>query len=79
MGHPTQVDDTVLDTYDLLYDRVVSSTSGAGASELAAIQDTVRWPQAGGVTQMATGKLVLPRVSLSPPCLSFSPAHWETG
>ncbi|XP_054426647.1 tetraspanin-32 [Pteronotus mesoamericanus] len=37
---PTQVEDAVLDTYDLAYDRAVRSSSGAWQQELLAIQDT---------------------------------------
>ncbi|XP_020938273.1 tetraspanin-32 isoform X4 [Sus scrofa] len=37
---PTQVEDAVLDTYDLVFDRAVKNLSGIWRQELAAIQDT---------------------------------------
>uniref|UniRef100_A0A9L0TIW6 Tetraspanin 32 n=1 Tax=Equus caballus TaxID=9796 RepID=A0A9L0TIW6_HORSE len=37
---PTQVEDAVLDTYDLVYDQAVKSSSSIWRQELAAIQDT---------------------------------------
>lgn len=37
-----QVEDALLDTYDLVYDQAVMSPSGARRQELAAIHDTVR-------------------------------------
>lgn len=36
-----QVEDAVLDTYDLVYDQAVKSSSSIWRQELAAIQDTV--------------------------------------
>ncbi|XP_048663825.1 tetraspanin-32 isoform X3 [Marmota marmota marmota] len=38
--NPTQVEDTMLDTYDLVYDQAVRSPSSIQGPELAAIQDT---------------------------------------
>lgn len=38
---PTQVEDAMLDTYDLVYEQAMKGTSHVGRQELAAIQDTV--------------------------------------
>ncbi|XP_077817844.1 tetraspanin-32 isoform X12 [Macaca mulatta] len=38
---PTQVEDAMLDTYDLVYEQTMKGTSHVGRQELAAIQDTV--------------------------------------
>ncbi|XP_008591705.1 PREDICTED: tetraspanin-32 [Galeopterus variegatus] len=38
--NPTQVEDAVLDTYDLVYDQAVKSSSSVWRQELEAIQDT---------------------------------------
>lgn len=38
--HPTQVEDALLDAYDLVYDRAVRGPPGARRQELAAIHDT---------------------------------------
>ncbi|XP_012876443.1 PREDICTED: tetraspanin-32 isoform X1 [Dipodomys ordii] len=40
LRNPTQVEDAVLDTYDLVYDQAVRSPSGTQSQELTAIQDT---------------------------------------
>nr|XP_011719602.1 tetraspanin-32 isoform X4 [Macaca nemestrina] len=37
---PTQVEDAMLDTYDLVYEQAMKGTSHVGRQELAAIQDT---------------------------------------
>nr|XP_005576948.2 tetraspanin-32 isoform X6 [Macaca fascicularis] len=37
---PTQVEDAMLDTYDLVYEQTMKGTSHVGRQELAAIQDT---------------------------------------
>lgn len=39
LHHPTQVEEAALDTFDLVYDRALRTTSGAWQRELAAIQD----------------------------------------
>ncbi|XP_048952348.1 tetraspanin-32 isoform X4 [Canis lupus dingo] len=39
--NPTQVEDAVLDTYDLVYDQAVKNVSGTPQQQLVAIQDTV--------------------------------------
>ncbi|XP_048215965.1 tetraspanin-32 isoform X2 [Perognathus longimembris pacificus] len=39
LRNPAQVEDAVLDTYDLVYDRAVRSPPGAQCRQLAAIQD----------------------------------------
>ncbi|XP_066233804.1 tetraspanin-32 [Saccopteryx leptura] len=38
--NPTQVEDAMLDTYDLVYDQAVKGSSGTRRQELVAIQDT---------------------------------------
>ncbi|XP_025307633.1 tetraspanin-32 isoform X2 [Canis lupus dingo] len=38
--NPTQVEDAVLDTYDLVYDQAVKNVSGTPQQQLVAIQDT---------------------------------------
>lgn len=38
---PGQVEDAMLDTYDLVYDRALRSPSSARRQELVAVQDTV--------------------------------------
>ncbi|KAM4845231.1 tetraspanin-32 [Thomomys bottae] len=40
LRNPTQMEDAVLDTYDLVYDQAVRNPSGTQCQELAAIQDT---------------------------------------
>ncbi|XP_024430344.2 tetraspanin-32 isoform X2 [Desmodus rotundus] len=40
LRNPTQVEDAVLDTYDLAFDRAMRSSPGAWRQELLAIQDT---------------------------------------
>lgn len=40
LHNPTQVEDAMLDTYDLVYDRALRSPSSARRQELAAVQDT---------------------------------------
>ncbi|XP_036171740.1 tetraspanin-32 isoform X2 [Myotis myotis] len=40
LRNPTQVEDALLDTYDLVYDQAVMSPSSARRQELAAIHDT---------------------------------------
>lgn len=44
-----QVEDAVLDIYDLVYDQVVRSPSGSGRRQLLAIQDTVSVLAWGGL------------------------------
>ncbi|XP_021781094.1 tetraspanin-32 isoform X5 [Papio anubis] len=41
LHNPTQVEDAMLDTYDLVYEQAMKGTSHVGRQELAAIQDTV--------------------------------------
>ncbi|XP_045039148.2 tetraspanin-32 isoform X3 [Desmodus rotundus] len=43
LRNPTQVEDAVLDTYDLAFDRAMRSSPGAWRQELLAIQDTGSW------------------------------------
>ncbi|EPY87587.1 hypothetical protein CB1_000234001 [Camelus ferus] len=38
---PSQVEDAVLDTYDLVYDQAVKGSDGIWRQELVAIQDTI--------------------------------------
>ncbi|XP_021781096.1 tetraspanin-32 isoform X7 [Papio anubis] len=40
LHNPTQVEDAMLDTYDLVYEQAMKGTSHVGRQELAAIQDT---------------------------------------
>ncbi|XP_016071997.1 PREDICTED: tetraspanin-32 [Miniopterus natalensis] len=40
LHNPTQVEDAMLDTYDLVYDRALRSPSSARRQELVAVQDT---------------------------------------
>jgi hypothetical protein len=46
-----QVEDAMLDIYDLVYDQAVRNPSSARWQELAAIQDTVSWGQGTGGQQ----------------------------
>uniref|UniRef100_A0A452TJ53 Tetraspanin 32 n=1 Tax=Ursus maritimus TaxID=29073 RepID=A0A452TJ53_URSMA len=50
---PTQVEDAMLDTYDLLYDRAVRSLSSTPRQQLLAIQDTVSVGCPGGGLPLA--------------------------
>ncbi|CAK7308709.1 TSPAN32 [Vulpes lagopus] len=53
--NPTQVEDAVLDTYDLVYDQAVKNVSGTPHQQLMAIQDTVSmWASASAQSPLAS-------------------------
>lgn len=50
-----QVEDAVLDTYDLVYDQAVKNVSGTPQQQLVAIQDTVSmWVSASAQSPLAS-------------------------
>lgn len=58
-----QVEDAVLDTYDLVYDQAMTRPSSSWWQELATIQDTVSQGQGGHTCAPENGCLMSSRIS----------------